>query len=70
MHPRDLQNQALVAAMNAQREGFTATAEAFKLMAIICAEEARELLLSPAIEVRQSVFQSTGSQLQLFEMAH
>jgi hypothetical protein len=50
MHPRDLQNQALVAAGNAHREGFTGTAEAFKLMAMICAEEARDLLVATATE--------------------
>ena len=46
MHPSELKNHALVAAAVAEREGFTATAEAFKLMAIACATEARDLLLS------------------------
>jgi hypothetical protein len=69
MHPRDLQNQALVAAGNAQREGFTATAEAFKLMAIICAEEARELVLSPAFDIRRTAPHSTSSHLHLLETA-
>ena len=69
MHPRDLQNQALVAAANAQREGFTATAEAFKLMAIICAEEARELVLSPAFDIRRTVPHSSSSHLHLLETA-
>jgi hypothetical protein len=69
MHPRDLQNKALVAAGNAQREGFTATAEAFKLMAKICAEEARELLLSPAGDLGQSVPRSSSSHLLLLEPA-
>lgn len=67
MHPRDLQNQALVAAANAQREGFTATAEAFKLMAIICGEEARELLLSPAFDLGRSKPRSSNSHLHLLE---
>ncbi len=46
MHPSELKNQALVAAAAAEREGFTATAEAFKLLATACGTEARELLLS------------------------
>jgi hypothetical protein len=69
MHPRDLQNKALVAAGNAQREGFTATAEAFKLMAIICAQEARELLLSSAVDLGRSVPRSSSSNLHLLEPA-
>lgn len=44
MHPSELKNQALVAAAMAERNGFAATAEAFRLLAISCAEEARELL--------------------------
>lgn len=45
MHPSELKNQALVAAMMAERDGFTATAEAFKLLATACAAEARDILL-------------------------
>lgn len=45
MHPSELKNQALVAALMAERDGFKATAEAFKLMATACAAEARDLLL-------------------------
>lgn len=48
MHPSELKNQALVAAAMAEREGFTATAEAYKLLARSCATEARELLSASA----------------------
>lgn len=47
MHPSELKNQALVAAAMAEREGFAASAEAFKLLALACAEEARGLMLKP-----------------------
>lgn len=69
MHPRDLHNQALVAAGNAQREGFTATAEAFKLMAMICAEEARELLYSETNEERNELLSSIN-RLHLLQATH
>ena len=69
MHPRDLQNQALVAAGNAQREGFTATAEAFQMLAMICAEEARELL-SGTNEIVWSAHRPSRSDLHLLESAH
>lgn len=46
MHPSELKNQALVAAAMAERNGFHATAEAFKLLATACAIDARELLLN------------------------
>jgi hypothetical protein len=43
MHASKMKNQALVAAAQAQREGFTATAEAMVLLAQACVNEAREL---------------------------
>lgn len=46
MHPSELKNQALVAAANAERDGFPATAEALKALALACAVEARELLMN------------------------
>lgn len=42
-HPSELKDQALIAAAQAQREGFTATAEAMLLLAQACVNEAREL---------------------------
>lgn len=54
MHPSELKNLALISAAMAQREGFSATAEAFKQMAIACAEEARELLIGAASEAGRS----------------
>lgn len=52
MHPSELKNQALVAAAMAERDGFQATADAFKLLAKACAAEARELLLNtPSMEI-------------------
>ena len=69
MHPSELRNLALVAAAIAERNGFAATAEAFRLLAISCAEEALELLQSPTIEVRQSISLSTRGRLHLLEAA-
>ena len=69
MHPSELKNLALVAAAIAERNGFAATAEAFRLLAISCAEEALELLQSPTIKVRQSISLSTRGRLHLLEAA-
>jgi hypothetical protein len=43
MHPGELKSYALAAAAKADREGFTATAEAMMFLAQVCAGEAREL---------------------------
>jgi hypothetical protein len=39
MHPSELKNMALVAALSAEREGFPATAEALLELAISCSVE-------------------------------
>ena len=67
MHPSELKNQALVAALRAERDGFTATAEAFKLMATACAVEARDLLLDLSPSGQHSMANSTQSGLRNFE---
>ena len=54
MHPSELKNQALVAAAMAQRDGFSAAAEAFRLMAAACAKEAHDLLVATASEAGRS----------------
>ncbi len=69
MHPSELKNQALVAAAMAERNGFSATAEAFKHLAMACAEEARELI-APALDFGGSVSRSSGSHLRLLEASH
>lgn len=51
MHPNELKNLAFAAAASAELDGFTATAEALKLIAIACAEEARRSY-EPAAQVR------------------
>jgi len=43
MHPSELKNRAIVAAAKAEMDGFTATAEAFILLAKAFASEARDL---------------------------
>jgi hypothetical protein len=66
MHPSELKNQALVAAAMAERNGFAATAVAFKLLAIACAEEARELLLPTPVGFRKNLSHSAvGSHHRL-----
>jgi hypothetical protein len=55
MHPSELKNQALVAAAMAERNGFTATAEALMTLAAACAAEARALSQSPAEESRRTI---------------
>lgn len=42
MHPSELKNMALVAALSAEREGFSATAEALLELAISCNIETRK----------------------------
>jgi hypothetical protein len=49
MHPNELKNLAFAAAATAELDGFTATAEALKLIAITCAEEARPTLENKAV---------------------
>jgi hypothetical protein len=51
MHPNELKNLAFAAAARADLDGFTATAEALKLIAIACAAQAR-LTLAPEAQVR------------------
>jgi hypothetical protein len=63
MHPSELKNLALISAAMAQRDGFSATAEAFKLLAFACAEEARQLQASPGTKMG-------WSQLRQLEAAH
>lgn len=70
MHPSELKNQALVAAAVAERDGFTATAEALKLLATACAAEADNLLrLSPGQGSRTEE-SSTLDGSHLLEITH
>lgn len=43
MHPNEMKNAALVAAVKAEQEGFVGTAKALLLLAEVCAGGAREL---------------------------
>lgn len=70
MHPSELKNQALVAASMAERDGFTATAEALKLLAITCATEARDLLTSAARTSGQGVNNSTQDRFRQVTLTH
>jgi hypothetical protein len=70
MRPSELKNQALVAAAVAEREGFTATAEAFKPLAAACATEARDLLLSASSTLTSSANCSSRERFRLFEAFH
>lgn len=46
MHPNELKNRAVVAAVQAELDGFPATAEALFILADACAVEARALQFS------------------------
>lgn len=70
MHPSELKNQALAAAAMAERDGFTATAEAFKLLATVCATEARDLLLSAYSAPTPSSHRSTQDGFSVLEVIH
>jgi len=51
MHPNDLRNHALVAAVSAELEGFHATAEALRQLASACSTEATELTVATRSKV-------------------
>jgi hypothetical protein len=70
MHPSELKNQALAAAAMAERDGFASTAEAFKLLAIACATEARDLLGSSSEASRRNKQSLAPDQVRNFEFAH
>lgn len=70
MHPSELKIQALVAAAVAEREGFTATAEAFKLLATACAAEALDLLLSASSNLTPSANFPSQHKIRPFEVIH
>ena len=70
MHPSELKNQALVAAAIAEREGFTATADAFKLLAAACATEAHDLLLTVSGAPTTRLRDSTHGRLRTPEVIH
>jgi len=46
MHPNELKNRALVAAVSAELDGFLATAEALRQLASACSAEAMELTVA------------------------
>ena len=70
MHPSELKNQALVASAMAEREGFAATAEAFKLLAIVCATEAKDLLANQFEAMKQSAQTATQERSHFFALTH
>jgi hypothetical protein len=70
MHPSELRNQALVAAAMAERDGFAATAEAFKLLAIACATEAKDLLGNQYQAMRPSAQTATQERARLFAVTY
>ena len=43
MHPTEMENSALAAAAKAEQDGFVETAKAFRLLAEVCAGDARKL---------------------------
>jgi hypothetical protein len=59
MHPNELKNLAFAAAARAELDGFTATAEALKLIAVTSAEEAR-----PTLEPKALVQTGQGVSVQ------
>ncbi len=70
MHPSELKNQALVAAAMAERDGFAATAEAFQLLAIACATEAKDLLANQYEAMTQSAQTATQERAYPFALTH
>lgn len=60
MHPNEMKNSALVAAAKAEQDGFVETAIAFRLLAEVCAGDARKLG-GEIVRVRQTAAQGTPS---------
>jgi hypothetical protein len=70
MHPSELKNQALVAAAQARLDGFSATAEAFLLLANACAVEAQNLHANLSKTSERNVPTSTLERVLIFEIIH
>ncbi len=70
MHPSELKNRALVAAVRAEMDGFTATAEALMLLASACASEAQELKYFPFLARNETSSNSTRESICPFEIVH
>lgn len=70
MHPSEMKNQALVAAAQAQREGFTATAEAMLLLAQACVNEARALEAAEPKAMTQVQSDATHQKERIFDVIH
>lgn len=70
MHPNELKNQALVAAAQAQLDGFTATAEAFLLLANACAIEAQDIQPNLSKTTERNVRNATLDRVRLLEVIH
>lgn len=70
MHPSEMKNQALVAAAQAQREGFTATAEAMLLLAQACVIEARALEAEEPKAMTQVQSDATHQKERIFDVIH
>lgn len=70
MHPSEMKNQALVAAVQAQREGFTATAEAMLLLAQACVNEARELEAEEPKAFTQGQSDAAYARSRIFDLIH
>lgn len=70
MDPSELKNWALVVAAQAERDGFTATAEAMILLATTCAKEARSLLLIPSRTSELCKSNSTQGRARSFDVTH
>jgi hypothetical protein len=60
MHPTEMENSALAAAAKAEQDGFVETAIAFRLLAEVCAGDARKLG-AEIVRVRQIAAQRTSS---------
>jgi hypothetical protein len=68
MHPSKMKSRALSAAAKAEDDGFTATADALRLLAEACAVEAREdvsATLSVGSEGRRDARQGRAARVEI-----
>jgi hypothetical protein len=70
MLPSALKNQVLVASAMAERDSSTATAEAFKLLAIACVEEAHDIWERSREKLAHNARHSSIDRLRIVEITH
>lgn len=70
MHPSEMKNCALIAAAEAERDGFSGTAAALLLLAQTCIAEAKELEALWSDAYRPTPRSSTQERFHILDIIH